>query len=340
MARARRTGADPFGASLLDMMTCSLGAVMLLMLLKRSAGVIESAQLQRDERFRGAVVETLDERRETAANWADSALGSLRANGMGSLFGIPPAAGDLVLLFDCSGSMIDYGDAKISRAVVAAQRVVGTWTGVERVGVVGFADDPDVLRPLESVRSDEDRGLLVQDIPGLVEGRLGGATDLLGGIETALDLLAEGRRPATILLLSDGRHEADGMALATPELVARLEPRIRDARERGRDITLHAIGLFDAWEVGRPMSDAEVLATIRTMATVGEHDLLAGVPPDVRALEVVERRTGYSRGLLREYVTPTLDKRVDLGDDLCRLAAVFGGRAISYPVMPVPPRPD
>lgn len=306
------------------MMTCSLGAVMLLLLLKRSAGVIESAVLERDRLFRGEVAETLEEQRTTAANWADSSLGSLRANGAGALFGIPPVAGDLVLLVDCSPSMARYGNAKLSRATAALQSVVRSWSSVERIAMITFSDRPELILPMQDVSDSSIRRGIVDAIPELVQPVDGGQTDLLGAIDLAISTLEPSGRPrrGTILLVSDGLHELDGRRLSPDQMLGQLESRIGRRRSGASAVTIHAIGLFDAWSLGRPMSDLEVTRVMRSMQAAG----VAG-----------EQDLALPMALQRLRATPELSKQIQLGDSLRRICGAFGGRAVFYPVMPVVP---
>ncbi len=324
MARHRRTGIDPFGASLLDMMTCSLGAVMLLLLLKRSAGVIESAVLERDRLFRGEVAQTLEERRTTAANWADASLGSLRANGSGALFGIPPVSGDLVLLVDCSPSMVRYGNAKLSRATAALQSVIRSWSAVERIALITFSNTPTMTLPMQDVGDPSVRRGIVDAIPELIRPVDDGQTDLLGAIDLAISTLEPSGRPrrSTILLVSDGLHELDGRQLSPDQMLEELDSRIDRRRSGESAVTIHAIGLFDAWSRGRPMSDLEVTRVTRSMQAAG----VAG-----------EQDLALPMALQRLRATPDLSKQIQLGDSLRRICGAFGGRAVFYPVMPVIP---
>jgi len=347
MIRKRRRMIDPFGASLLDMMTCSLGAVMLLMLMKQADGVIESIRLGRDQAFRGEVVQTLSERRETAATWADDALTDYRATGAGALFGIPPAEGSVVLVIDASRSMLGYGDAKFQRQVLAAQSIVRSWSQTTHVAVVAFSDEDHPALDWYELQTADDRHQIANSIATFANERRGDSTDLAGALRRSINLLAQRPRGGTIVLLSDGEHSVADNAgkterLSADQILQRLADPLANLKRRGGSVTLHAIGLFDYWPAGQPMPDELALHVLRQAVEAGYN---RGVSRDelrrARSFDQLVRASSGGRlgatttaATLRRLATPDITANLGLGETLRRLSEQLGGRAIAYPVKP------
>jgi len=92
----RRETTDPFGASLLDMMTCALGAVILIFVLKLGVGksTITDVERARDELKRqqtGLEAELSLNRKQY-----QDASEDVRRGGRGAIFGIPPIEGNMI----------------------------------------------------------------------------------------------------------------------------------------------------------------------------------------------------------------------------------------------------
>ncbi len=141
-----------------------------------------------------------------------------------------PAAADIVLAIDHSGSML--GSKMIAAKDASVGFVLRAAAG-SRLGVVGFANSSTLEQPL-----DEQRGGSIAAI-----GRLNtlGGTNLVAALRESRDALqAAPDRPGTarvIVLLSDGRHTSN----LDPEY--ELDGMIRDVH--GAGITVFTIGLGD-----------------------------------------------------------------------------------------------
>lgn len=335
MPKAKRRAAELFGTSLLDMMTCSLGAVMLLMVLKRAAGTVEQIRLERDSAFKAQVAESLEARKTGAIQWADQALVDLRSDAKGALYGIPPAAGDLVIVFDCSKPMVAFGGRKRSVAIAAAQSVVGSWSKLENVAVVRFADTPESLyagdfQPIGG-QGNPARGQLTEAI-GSTDGFAvvkGERSNAGAAMELAMKLL-EGR-PAggTILLIADA-VAAEGLGESLPQLQSAGEK----ISKRGGRISVHAIAVAD-WPANT-MSDAQALEVLKARAELGslERDKARVVRAAASLSSAAQQLRLRDSSVLRRDAEPRIADNASLAEDLRRITQRFGGRMVVYPVVP------
>jgi len=326
------------------MMTCSLGAVMLLMVLKRAAGTVEQVRLERDSAFKTQVADSLEARRSGAIQWADQALVDLRSDAKGALYGIPPASGDLVIVFDCSKPMVAYGGRKRSVAIAAAQSVVGSWSRLENVAIVRFADTPESLyagrfQPVGG-QSDSARGELSQAIESEFAVVKGERANAGAALEVAMNLLAGRPAGGTIVLIADAAT-ADGLGKALPN----LESKSAQVFARGGRITVHAIAVAD-WPAAS-MSDAQIFEIMKARAKLGSLDGdKATAVSSTASLAAAAQQLGIRASALRREAEPRNrdaeprdSNKAGLAEDLRRTTQGFGGRMVVYPVMPVePPR--
>ena len=107
---------------------------------------------------------------------------------------------DLVMVIDRSGSM--QGE-KIAAARHAVRQLLDRLTGRDRLALVAYADGVEVVAPLTPVDADR-RNRLIRRVGRI---RPGGGTNLGGGLQQAIELLAgtavDGRQ-RRVVLISDG----------------------------------------------------------------------------------------------------------------------------------------
>ena len=141
----------------------------------------------------------------------------------------PRAPLDLALVIDRSGSM---SGRHLEAALESAARIVSGLRSDDRVAVVAFDSEIEVVQPLVAAT---DRTSLVQRIRS-IDAR--GSTDLFGGWEEAVKQLAPFTRKyriARVILLSDGQ--------ANQGLVNEQEIFARVTKAAGAGITTSTVGL-------------------------------------------------------------------------------------------------
>ena len=141
----------------------------------------------------------------------------------------PRAPLDLALVIDRSGSM---SGRPLEAALESAARIVSGLRSDDRVAVVAFDSEIEVVQPLVAAT---DRTSLVQRIRS-IDAR--GSTDLFGGWEEAVKQLAPFTRKdriARVILLSDGQ--------ANQGLVNEHEIFARVTKAAGAGITTSTVGL-------------------------------------------------------------------------------------------------
>ena len=141
----------------------------------------------------------------------------------------PRAPLDLALVIDRSGSM---SGRPLEAALESAARIVSGLRSDDRVAVVAFDSEIEVVQPLVAAT---DRTSLVQRIRS-IDAR--GSTDLFGGWEEAVKQLAPFTRKdriARVILLSDGQ--------ANQGLVNEQEIFARVTKAAGAVITTSTVGL-------------------------------------------------------------------------------------------------
>ena len=141
----------------------------------------------------------------------------------------PRAPLDLALVIDRSGSM---SGRPLEAALESAARIVSGLRSDDRVAVVAFDSEIEVVQPLVAAT---DRTSLVQRIRS-IDAR--GSTDLFGGLEEAVKQLAPFTRKdriARVILLSDGQ--------ANQGLVNEQEIFARVTKAAGAGITTSTVGL-------------------------------------------------------------------------------------------------
>lgn len=233
--RARRRGGEgaAFGASLLDMMTCGLGALLLLFILKNA-----------DSRGRqDAIAEQLAVAKRVAAvaqGRLDSAASELEVKsrvGAASplVFGIPQFSGSLLILVDASGSM--FSDRLVERALELIRGVLSNNPSLKEVAIYRFSEQVEEVAPWVS---PADAFVLVDQ---LFEGRgpaIRSTTNLLDALGVAIAQAGTRKAVAHVLLVSDGIHNYP-VKLTAEAFFEQLSEK-RTFRSGG--VPVHSVGLF------------------------------------------------------------------------------------------------
>ena len=112
---------------------------------------------------------------------------------------------DAILVLDQSGSMLATDPQKLR--VEGAKLFTQFLKKGDRLGIVSFAEDATVVRPLSDFDSSqiESIGSMIEEIPAT-----GQYTDIAAGINKAVSILSSERRDGvntTIILMSDGKME-------------------------------------------------------------------------------------------------------------------------------------
>lgn len=249
---ARRQAPSAFNASLLDMMTCGFGAVILLFVLKAAAERNElndlttrakrsEAMLSSIQREQVDVVRALErKRRENAEVSAPT------------VWGLPPIKGELVIVVDVSESM---RNGVIQPAVAAVLRtIVANNTGISQVSLWRFASSPELKAWLDWGAPDRIRDSPLETKLFEDTNAIGVSTDLLDGLGTGMRAAAARNEPATVLLISDGMHNSPSYEarISTNDAMKRIEGQL----EAGNDghvrepRAVHVIGLFRVANTG------------------------------------------------------------------------------------------
>lgn len=137
-------------------------------------------------------------------------------------------ADDIVMLVDSSGSMAETDPS--NQRLQAAQMLVDQMTDKNRVSVIVFNQDAEVLQPMTQVSDDK----IKQQIKDKIAGNLpDGGTNLQSALDTTLKQIDEtsvsGRAPM-VILLSDGISEIN--------LNNSIFPYIDE------NITIHTVGMM------------------------------------------------------------------------------------------------
>jgi Ca-activated chloride channel family protein len=116
---------------------------------------------------------------------------------------VGPTQSNIVLVLDDSGSMTG---PPIDQVLAATRAIVDKLGPHDNLGIVGFADDAEVVHPIvSSVQRDSLRR--VTDPYVWAHGRRGYGTNMAVGLERAMQELARHRQPSRvdrIILLTDG----------------------------------------------------------------------------------------------------------------------------------------
>lgn len=279
MSRRRRSRAarDAFGASLLDMMCCGLGAAIVVFVLRqleidrkveraetaaewmRNDAVVRISEAEdaRDDadRMRGEAITELA-RAERQEREADRIGEDVRARQRASMFGLPPLRGNISVVLDRSGSM--GWSNKLAVAMDCIDSVIADGMLIERLRMVSFAMGDGELG--HRIHFDGDPG------PGGTQQRKdtlervlngfrnsvssGNGTDLPSALAKELAWI-ERVGGGTMLLVTDG--------ISSGEIDETVRS-IRDfrARNQGAQLVIHTINLVELRDgIGEFSRDAQ-----------------------------------------------------------------------------------
>jgi Mg-chelatase subunit ChlD len=159
---------------------------------------------------------------------------------------------DAILLLDGSGSMRITDPLKLRDE--GARLFSQFLKAGDRLGVIGFSTDAQVIRPLSDYDSSQGAAIGA-DIARV--GDSGLHTDLLTGIRAGKSMMdQQGRKDArkVIILLSDGKMEPDpartSAAAATEQLLKEVLPELKSS-----EVKIHTLSFSDK-------ADKELLAEI------------------------------------------------------------------------------
>ncbi|MES9838709.1 MAG: vWA domain-containing protein [Candidatus Thiodiazotropha sp.] len=189
--------------SMLDIMTCALGAVLLLFLLKQGSMTMSiddiSMQAEVIDRLRKEIV---SQERSNAESWIKSAT-KVSADGAGTgLFGLPPLSGDVVFVLDASGSVVKV-EAKLKRMIELVRSFLLGNQDIEAVRIMLFDNKPEWSTGWTPVVAPDAREAVIDKIkPALMQR--GGRTNLREALNKGI-VEASGRvGGAHVVLISDG----------------------------------------------------------------------------------------------------------------------------------------
>ncbi len=351
MSRQRQQ-IEVFGVSLLDMMTCAFGAILLLFIMQRavSGGRIDAVRTEAavSEAALAAVTATRVRERDL--------LDQIRRTAPGPpTLGVPVAPGEVVFLLDMSRSMVEYGPAKRDIALRLLEQSLASPSGPTHALVIGFASTVEVIVDWTSLADADsasaNRVAWAAEVASRVRTRFSPTpdTDLAGALKEAVGQLARRGANGTIVLLSDGMHFVAGtnsaaeVVLGGDDLVTLVREIGRRAGFPDRRPIIHAVGLFD-WPA-RPLnlSDTTDLVAFRRALTArleaggseqvgpagdaaAARDLLAATPTELN-----DPLGGLSIRAA-QFASPAVE--IELGDTLFRITDAFGGRFIGIPIDP------
>lgn len=171
--------------------------------------------------------------------------------------GATPCTSDAMIVFDASGSMAanDFADgppSRIDRTRQALSRFLPRVSKVRNLGLVVYGPGKNTNACRNATLRFgpvPDAGARIMDEIGRI--RPAGRTPLTSAVQIAFDTLDHTRRPATIVLLTDGHETCAGDPCA---LARRL-------RASGPDIVVHVVGYKLQSLGGKPgLSGAECMA--------------------------------------------------------------------------------
>jgi VWA domain-containing protein len=239
----RRQAPSAFNASLLDMMTCGFGAIILLFVLKASIDAKDLSQTVSRVSRAASVLAALQQEKIELARSIERLRGENAALVSPSMWGLPPISGDLIVLVDVSASM---RTPKIESAVAdIIGLVLRDNPEIAQVKITRFASKVETNAWVDWRPPDAVSG--TQFAEGMFNDDLQGGTNLLDGLGVALRDAAGRSLPTTVLLVSDGMHNtpANEANIATDAALQRLLAYLPgDVERRAHPVTVDVIGLF------------------------------------------------------------------------------------------------
>ncbi len=252
MRRRQRETPDAFGTSLLDLMTCSLGAVILVFLLRQAYQAGATTAAEERLAYQNTVSDLLLLQQQKAEERLEAAHDTIRRAATGWIFGLPPLRGHVMVVVDRSGSM-EGNKIKCAEAIV--ELILRNNPLVTSLSVATFSTEYELLFPATQVDQPHTRDATIEKLLATFRDRVstvGAWTNLIAGIRDSVSRI-ERESPAggTIVLISDGLHALAGETdLSIEEVLSRS---LGTRKQRGTDspITIHCIGLFSDLDQGQ-----------------------------------------------------------------------------------------
>jgi len=372
MARKHRSAIDPFGTSLLDMMTCSLGAVILVFVLKQALINGAAAQAKEQLRYQQTLTEINSNHLVQAEGWLKKKAEDLHRRAQGSIFGLPPLEGDVCILIDQSYSMdwfrfetiqdrnlnmfeehpdIPAKSAKIARARTIVEAIIRNSPGIENVCVFTFARNMERVVDWTPIAADDSAvaSANMETVVSAARNRIGMTrpyTDLIGAMILAIREMKARPHGGVIVLISDGEQEnGEPVRPGIAETLSRIQEGVGslDAASENRPVIVHCIGLID--QVGSwppPSAFVEDCGIIQILNTLGNEKKSLGLVSDFDITQAIGKwrqqkdLEGAFRllGASRDDAIRELDRVSvgDLGKLLSPLAKINNGVFIGLPV--------
>jgi uncharacterized protein (TIGR03503 family) len=149
---------------------------------------------------------------------------------------------DVVLVLDTSGSMLVTDPEKLRNE--GAKLLLQFLKKGDRLGIVSFADNSTVVRPLSDYAEDQERDIY-KSISNLeITGQY---TNLVTGIEAAKEMLEKNHRERSsqvVVLMSDGKMEPHPRA-GTPEFISRILFEFYLPELKSKGVKIHTLSFSD-----------------------------------------------------------------------------------------------
>lgn len=329
----RRESIEIFGASMLDMMTCGFGAVLLLFIVQRSVVGDRTESLKRQiataEEITQAIAPSRPDDGHRASNVRSSSSGPRGLR-------VPLASSPLVVLVDQSRSMVSHGFGKLAAAARLLEALLGAPEGATRVTVVGFGEVPRVIVPWES--ASEDRIAWARSVADRIRDGFDPSTrgDLVKGLLEGVTLLDQIGERGRILVVSDAGQNTAASAPADSETAITL---IEDRAEacglvRG---SLHIDAVMLANWPRRDLSPDSPEDLTRIKAVLQSRKNAGGGDFSARSIESLMRLEAWDWGIDPDALGFfRFEPKPELGQQLLDISRAFGGRFIATPVDPFP----
>jgi hypothetical protein len=269
---------DPFGASLLDMMCCGLGAAIIVFVLRQMDAQQRIEAIRVDTTRMQQRAESAEATTSRANRQAARITKQLRALSRESVFGLPPIVGNLCVLIDRSGSMQEF--QKLQVALDCVENIIKSNLGIGWLRISSFNTDEQVhFEESLPAPGSARRQTVTADCVTRMRSQIaaGGGTDIPKAARAALQSLIA-RGGGTMLVISDGISGGETHALAEA---------LRSARrsQPSAGLRVHCIGLFRPDEV-RAIS--EVGDLLRELTDIGG-GVFVGVPTPIVPRDVSQR---------------------------------------------------
>lgn len=241
---SKRPALELFGASLLDMMCCGLGAAIILFVLRQldAANVLHAVEAARESVQSQTSTEVV--RRDQSDRQARRVAMELRRAGRGTVFGFPPLRGPVCILIDTSGSMGQ--ERKLETALSLVESLLRNNLSVSWLRVSRFNQEQTVVfqGELATPGAAQRRAQLDQVLKDCKSSTASGGTDVPKAIAAALEAMPLLDTGGAIVLISDGLSEGEVSAV-----LERL--RAVNADDAGAGVTFHCVGLFTSDEIAK-----------------------------------------------------------------------------------------